>query len=208
MVTSTKPKSATSYKDTAFGIISRSKLVELEKIGVKKAVEYVIALSETKPSITPDVMLSVHREGFAFIFPEWAGKYRTIEVAVGEYTPPPPHAVPELVKNLSDDLEERLKHIPSPKDQGVFLADVISLLAWFQNRFVWIHPFNDYNGRVARLLTNLLALNLGLPVLEIQAETDADRDVYIEAMKQADQQNYAPLEDLIAKALKENLRNI
>jgi len=27
-------------------------------------------------------------------------------------------------------------------------------------------------------------------------------------MKQADQQNYAPLEDLIAKALKENLRNI
>lgn len=116
--------------------------------------------------------------------------------------------MPELVKNLSDDFEERLKHIPSPTDQEAFLAEVISLLAWFQNRFVWIHPFNDYNGRVARLLTNLLALNLGLPVLEIQAETDADRTAYIEAMKQADQQNYTSLEDLIAKALREKLSSI
>jgi Fic family protein len=51
---------------------------------------------------------------------------------------------------------------------------------------VWIHPFKDYNGRVARLLTNLIALNFGLPALEIKAETGADRQKYIEAMQAAD----------------------
>lgn len=90
MKSSTKPKSATSYKDTSFGIIPRDQLVKLEEQGIKKALEYVISLSEKQTSITPKVILDIHREGFAFIFPDWAGKYRTVEVTVGEYIPPLP----------------------------------------------------------------------------------------------------------------------
>lgn len=113
-----------------------------------------------------------------------------------------------MIKNLCDDLEERLKHTPSPKDEEKFLAEIIELLAWFQHRFVWIHPFRDYNGRVARLLTNLLTLNFGLPILEIKAETGADRQRYIKAMKTADENDYSKLERLIANALKESLEKV
>lgn len=208
MSASTKPKSATSYKDTSFGIIPRSKVVELEKEGVKKALEYVIKLSEQKTTITPEVILDIHKEGFAFIFPKWVGKYRTIEVTVGDYTPPFPYQVPEMIKNLTDDLDERLNNLPSVDKQEEFLTEVISLLAWFQNRFVWIHPFNDYNGRVGRLLTNLLALNLGLPLFEITADSEIDRKKYIDAMKLADKQDYSKLEELISKSLQESLVQI
>ncbi len=206
MAKSTKPSSATSYKDTSFGIISRTKLVTLEEEGVKRALTSVLHLAATKQNITPTLILDLHREGFAFIFPQWAGKYRTIEVTVGAYTPPPAHLVPELIKNLCDDLEERLRHIPSADNQDEFLAVVISLLAWFQHRFVWIHPFQDYNGRVGRLLTNLLALRLGLPLFEIKADTKRDRERYITAMKRADKQEYALLEDLLAETLQESLQ--
>ena len=113
-----------------------------------------------------------------------------------------------LVRNLCNDLEERLKHLPTPKKDELFLAEVILLLAWFQHRFVWIHPFKDYNGRIARLLTNLLLLNLGFPILSIKAETGKDRDKYIEAMKAADQNDLSKLENLLAKALEENLRKV
>lgn len=89
MAQTTKPKSlprrqagATSYKDTAFGIIPRSKVVELEKAGVKKALVHIIRLSKDKAKITPQVIRDVHREGFGFIFPDWAGKFRTIDVTV------------------------------------------------------------------------------------------------------------------------------
>lgn len=207
MTKSTKPKSATSYKETAFGVLPRSKVVFLEKEGIKKAQQYILKLSQQKATITSDLIRNLHKEGFEFIFPDWAGKFRTIDVTVGEYEPSHYSKVPALVRSLCDDLEERLKHMPRPENEE-FLARVISLLAWFQHRFVWIHPFNDYNGRVARLLTNLLSLNLGLPILSIKAETGNDRKQYVEAMKAADTFDYSKLEKLIARALKENLQKI
>ena len=88
---STKPKSATSYKETAFGIISRSQLVPLEAQGVKKALEYIIKISDTKPLITPDLIKDIHKVGFGLIFPNWAGRFRLIEVTVGSYNPPQYH---------------------------------------------------------------------------------------------------------------------
>ncbi len=207
MAKSTKPKGATSYKETAFGILPRSKIIPLEAEGIKRALQYIIRLSEEKAKITPTLIQDIHKEGFKFIFPDWAGKFRIVDVTVGEYEPPHYSKIAVLVKNLCDDLEERLKHIPLPKNEEQFLAGVISLLVWFQHRFVWIHPFKDYNGRIARLLTNLLVLNFGLPVLEIKAETGADRQRYTKAMKAADQHDYSKLGKLIANALKESLEN-
>ncbi len=208
MAKTTKPKGATSFKETAFGILPRSKIIPLEAEGTKKALQYVIKLSEKKTKITPGLIEAIHKVGFSFIFPDWAGKFRTVDVTVGEYEPPHFSKVAVLIKNLCDDLEERLKHTPLSKNQEQYLAEVISIMAWFQHQFVWIHPFKDYNGRVARLLTNLLALNFGLPVLEIKAETGADRQKYIKAMQAADQYNYSKLEKLIANALKESLEKI
>lgn len=208
MAKSTKPKSATSYRETALGILPRSKVVILEQEGVKKALQYILKLSEKKTIITPELICDIHREGFGFIFPDWAGKYRRIDVTVGEYEPPHYSRIPELIKNLSDDLGERLKHLPSLENHEQFLAEAIALLAWFQHRFIWIHPFKDYNGRVGRILTVLLSLSLGLPVFEIKAETGKDRDRYIKAMKAADQNDFSRLEKLIANALKENLESI
>lgn len=202
----TKPKGATSYKETAFGILSRSKIIPLEAEGTKKALQYVIRLSEKRVKITPELIQDIHQKGFGFIFPDWAGKFRIVDVTVGEYEPPHYSKIAVLIRNLCDDLEERLKHIPSLEDEERFLAEVISLLAWFQHRFVWVHPFKDYNGRLARLLTNLLVLNFGLPALEIKAETGQDRQKYIKAMKAADQHDFSKLEKLIAKALEENLK--
>jgi len=205
---STKPKSSTSYKETAFGILPRSEIIPLEAEGIKKALQYIIRISEKKTKITPELIQDIHKEAFGFIFLEWAGKFRTIDVTVGEYEPPHYSKIAIMVRNLCDDLEERLKYIPSPKNEEGFLAEVISLLAWFQHHFVWIHPFKDYNGRVTRLLTNLLALNLGLPALEIKAETGQDRQRYIKAMKAADEHNLSKLEKLIANALKESLEKL
>ena len=214
MAKTTKPKgatsyerSSTSYKETAFGILPRSKIVILEQEGIKKALQYILKLSQKKVSINSGLICDIHKVGFGFIFPDWAGKFRTVDVTAGEYEPPHYSKIAVLVKNLCDDLEERLKHIPSPENEERFLAEVISLLAWFQHRFVWIHPFKDYNGRVARLLTNLMALNFRLPVLEIKAERGTDRQRYIKAMKVADKNDYSKLERLIARALKESLEN-
>lgn len=159
MAKSTKPKGATSYEETAFGILPRSKVVQLEKKGIVRTLQYILKLNSKKAKITPKLICDIHKKGFGFIFPDWAGKFRTIDVTVGNFEPPPYNKIPELVRNLCDDLEERLKHIPSTSNEELFLTEAISLLAWFQHHFVWIHPFKDYNGRVARLATNRQSSN-------------------------------------------------
>lgn len=195
---STKPKGATSYKHTVFGIIPRSKLLQLELEGTKKGLEFIA--TNYHQNITPKLILKIHEIAFAWIFPDWAGKYRTIRVEYSGKEAPLPHEITTLVINLCADLAERIKHLD--KDQ---VTKIIELLAWFQHRFVWIHPFQDYNGRLARMLTTYILLQLDLPPSEIKANTKKDRDNYLHAMYAADENDYLKLEKLIKQALDESL---
>jgi len=202
---STKPKGATSYRETAFGVISRQKLLNLELQGTKKGLHLIHKLisENQKLDITPKLILEIHNESFGWIFPEWAGKYRTVQVEFSGKIAPPYHKVPELILETCQDLKERFIHLDSADSN--YLNGVLELLAWFQHRFVFIHPFLDYNGRVARMLTILILLKLNLPPAEIKAETSNDRNKYLEAMYAADEGDYQKLINLIGDALKEYL---
>ena len=208
---STKPKGSTSFRETKFGIIPRSKLVKLEAEGVRRGLKFIEILSKKTLSkkdfsISSELILSIHKKCFGWIFPKWAGKFRKIEVEVSGYQPPDFYKVPVLIKQFCDDLNERLKHIPVKTEVDKYLKEIVSLTAWAQHRFVWIHPFNDYNGRTARLLTNLIFLKLGLPLLEIKVESKKDREHYIKAMQLADKQDYSLLGEIISSALQEALK--
>ncbi|MCK4781596.1 Fic family protein [Candidatus Parcubacteria bacterium] len=203
---STKPKGATSFKETKFGIIPRSKLVKLEADGVGRGLKFIKVQAKQDFLISPELILLIHKKSFAWIFPKWSGKFRKIEVEVSGYQPPDFYKVPVLIKQFCDDLNKRLKHIPPKTTVDKYLEEVVSLTAWAQHRFVWIHPFNDYNGRAARLLTNLIFLKLGLPLLEIKVETRKDRNQYIKAMQLADKHDYLLLEEIISSALQEALK--
>lgn len=202
---STKPKGATTYKETTFGILSHSKLLTLELEGTKKGLEMISRLlsQSGKVEITPQLILNIHKRSFGWIFPSWAGKYRTIRVEFSGKEAVLPHQTPELIANLCSDLKERLNHIEATSED--YIDRIVELLAWFQHRFVWIHPFQDYNGRIARMLTVLILLTLRLPPIEIKAETGRDRKNYLEAMYAADGGDYSKLEKLIGDALSESL---
>lgn len=202
--TSTKPKGATPYKETAFGIIPRSKLLHLELEGTKRGLEHIAKIYHE--DLTPELIRAVHKEAFGWIFPDWAGKFRTVRVEFSGKEPVLPHQVSELINNLCADLKERLKYL-NPKDEN-FIEKAVGLLSWFQHRFVWIHPFQDYNGRIARMLTTVVLLKLGLPPIEIKAETGLDRKRYLDAMYAADERDYNKLENLIGAALSESLAKI
>ena len=207
--TGTKPKGATSYKDTAFGILSRTKLIKLEIEGTKKGLEYLYDLFEEEKvaRITPELITKLHKIAFGWIFPKWAGRYRKVQVTFSGKEALPYYQVQEMTLNLCQNLEERLKHLPKPGEEN-YILKIVSLLAWFQHQFVFIHPFQDYNGRTARMLTILILFILNMPAIELTANTKEDRKRYILAMQQADEGNMDLLEKLIAQALAESLDKI
>lgn len=66
-----------------------------------------------------------------------------------------------------------------------------------------IHPFEDGNGRMARLLANLALVQEGFPSLLIRSETDRGR--YLEALAISDEGDLLPLYDLFVAALRRNV---
>lgn len=202
----TKRKDETSYKETAFGIIPRSKLIPLEIEGIKRAWDFVLQeRKKDKISINPTFIKKLHKVGFAWIFPKMGGEFRQIEVTVSNHTPPKFYLVPQLMLNFCKDLNIRLKHLPTLNEPN-FLDELTELLTRAQHRFLWIHPFQDYNGRIGRLLTNLILLNLDLPPIELKVETKMGRKRYIEALQSADKGNFDKLKQLIKLALSEAAR--
>lgn len=105
------------------------------------------------------------------------------------------------------DLDERLKHLPT-LNQSIFLEKLICFLAWAHHRFLWIHPFADYNGRIVRLLINVILLNLELPPIELKVETKKGRKKYVQALKNADGEDYSKLEKLIKDAIEETIEDL
>lgn len=190
---STKPEDATSYKETAFGIIPRSELVTKESEGIAKGLQYIIEAPKTLP-IDSEFLLTLHRICFGWIFPDWAGKYRHIHVETSSHKFPTFTDVPMLMKNFVDDFNERMKHVYDP----------IELIAWVHHTIVWIHPFNDYNGRTARLFSNYLMLFCDMPIVEIAVENEEMRKKYIEALKAADDNDFGLLQELIRNAFTED----
>ena len=200
-------KGETSYKETAFGILPRSRLIPLEIEGIGRAWNFVLHKVNRRTQITPEFLKEIHRVGFAWILPDVGGRFRKVEVEVSRHHPAVFYRVPQLMKDFCDDLCVRLQHLPAIS-HDLFLVSLIGLLAWAHHRFLWIHPFLDYNGRLARLLNNIILLKLNLPPIELQVETKRKRAAYVKALQEADRGNMKPLEGLVERAIVEAVQEL
>jgi len=106
--------------------------------GDLEAVEYALVTSD----LCLGCIFELHRIVGAYLKEPWVGKFREVQVAIGGYVPPPPHAIPEAM----DLYLQRLPHMNS----------------WeAHNEFEKIHCFRDLNGRVGRLIWLSKAVNEG-----------------------------------------------
>lgn len=83
-----------------------------------------------------------------------------------------------------------------------------SVLLWIaaaHERFMRIQPFASGNGRVGRLVMNLLLRRVGLPPLTIGSR---ERARYVAALRDADARDHVPLATLVARSSLANLRRL
>ena len=85
---------------------------------------------------------------------------------------------------------EALDQICTEYNRVVGNGEVDPLLAIpiFINDFLWIHPFNDGNGRMSRLLTTLLLYRSGFMVgkyVSLEAKIAANKDMYYAALRES-----------------------
>ncbi|MGB2579428.1 Fic family protein [Elusimicrobium simillimum] len=153
------------------GITTAEKPIKdyIEATNHADAFKLVLELASKKEDISENDILKIHKEVLKGINEEYAGRYRTVRVRISGSTVimPNPLKVPDL-------MEKFVKHINS-KDLSV---PEMALDAHF--KFVSIHPFIDGNGRVGRLLMNLILLKGGYWPIIIRPR---DRKQYINSIE-------------------------
>lgn len=76
--------------------------------------------------------------------------------------------------------------------------EVLHALAETHIELVLIHPFREGNGRVARILSTLMALQAGLPLLDFGLIAVGRKEEYFATIQAGLDKNYEPMEKLIS----------
>lgn len=116
-----------------------------EAVGHAHAYDYIHTLSINKPLEEADI-LELHRLFYEKIDSEKAGNYRTMPVFISgsKYAVSPPARIESDMKKFVKWFNDNEHKLPTPE-----------FAALAHQKFVFIHPFIDGNGRVARLILNL-----------------------------------------------------
>lgn len=174
----TRPDRATRFVETTLGVLSYSELAPLLAERVTRLEAAVLAEEFAARRLDESLLTDFHSRLCGDLTPEWAGKWRTAEITVGQLTPPSPHQVPILMRDYVLDLQARW--------DGASADDIeltLEFLAFAEGRFLSIHPFRDFNGRTIRVFLTELLRRLDLPRVELAPESDADRTQYLAALE-------------------------
>lgn len=83
---------------------------------------------------------------------------------------------------------------------------VVEALAAVHTELVLIHPFREGNGRVARLLSILMAIQSGLPPMDFSGIAGRKKKEYIAAIHAGMARNYDPMEKIFKYVIRRTLR--
>lgn len=135
----------------------------------------------------PSIILQLHRDLYKFEGYDIGGKYKTADNVIEEedqqgnkyirFQPMPAWATAEAVEQLCAAFEDAM---------AAGQIDPLILIPMFILDFLCIHPFNDGNGRMSRLLTLLLLYRSGYIVgkyISIEKLIENTKDLYYESLR-------------------------
>ena len=170
------------------GITSSKRTIaeQMMNLDLKAAYEYGIKWIKQHPEITVDSLITLSSKVMEHTGSEYhtivgdfsaaKGELRKVNVKAGidgaSYMPF--QKVPAKLEGFCKDLNQRRKNI-NPKD----IISVYSLSFWAHYELVTIHPWADGNGRMSRLLMNLLQWEFGIVPSKVLKEDKAE---YIQAL--------------------------
>ena len=173
-----------------------SRQVSLREVYEAKNLARVVAYVRNKVNekeLDKEIVLLLHQMLIGGIDDSIAGRFRQQHeyVRVGTHIAPPPEHVERMIEALFDDY--------SSDHQSFF----IDKMAKFHLDFETIHPFNDGNGRIGRVIMNYQLQRIGFPVVIIR---DKEKHAYYQAFNEyRDDKKAKIMEKIIALGLMESL---
>jgi len=180
------------------GITSTEEMDLAEARALERTMDVLVRTYGETHRFTAADLCECHRLWLGDLY-EWAGRYRQVNVSKDGF----PFAAAAQVPALMDEFERGVLRRCTPctfADR----AEVVRALAETHVELVLIHPFRDGNGRLARALMTLMALQAGLPLLDFSVVAGKSKDAYIAAIQAGLEKRYAPMEKLVAEVIEQS----
>lgn len=162
---------------------------EKEILGYRNALN-IVHESYEHIAINPNYILQLHGEMLKYTAFSYGGKFKTTANEIAKtlpdgtkeviFSPLEPYETPDAVASLCEAYKNEL-------NRGI--VDPLILITCFVLDFLCIHPFNDGNGRMSRLLTLLLLYKNGYTVgqyISIEKAIAETKESYYDTLAIAD----------------------
>ena len=176
------------------GITKPEDMDELELDLLTQLYEDVLISNLPDRQLTVADLKTWHRRWLGNVF-EWAGQERAVNMSKGSFMFAAAPQIPRLLAAL--DRECLARWTPCHDMDTNTLVDAI---ATTHVELILIHPFREGNGRLSRMLADVMAVQSGREPLDYSA-WEAHKTDYIGAIQQGLQTNYAPMKYWVAQAL-------
>jgi cell filamentation protein len=130
----------------------------------------------------------------------WAGRYRSVTMSKGGFT----FAAPAFIPRLMDEFERKILSRYTPS-QSFSEKELVGALSIVHVELLLVHPFREGNGRVARLLASLMALQAGLPLLDFRSIKGKIKMEYFGAVQAGLSKDYQPMGKIFSDVIRRTL---
>lgn len=135
-----------------------------------------------------------HRDWLGAVY-AWAGRYRAVNLQKDGFLFAAAHLLPKLMQ----DFEANHLSVFTPC-HGMDVDALTKALAICHTEFIIIHPFREGNGRLSRMLANIMALQAGFPPLDFSWMAE-NRERYFAAIQAGHGGNYEPIRQAFSQVL-------
>lgn len=173
---------------------------EQEIAGYRDALNIIHENFDAIP-ITRNYILQLHKVLYSHMNNPMAGQTKSVQNYISAtdpdghtetlFTPLAPFETPEALDRICDEYNRVI---------GNMEAEPLIVIPIFIHDFLCIHPFNDGNGRMSRLLTTLLLYRNGFYVgkyISLEAKIAQNKDLYYAALHQAQEGWHEGTEDAV-----------
>lgn len=141
-------------------------------------------------NVSPNHILQLHRDLLKPAQIGHAGNFKNVQNYIKEtkpdgtevirFTPLAPFETPEAIENICRSFCETM---------ALEIVDPLILIPAFITDFLCIHPFNDGNGRMSRLMTLLLLYKSGYEVgkfISLEKQIEKTKNTYYDVLQEID----------------------
>lgn len=176
------------------GITNRELIDDFELFLLGDLYEHVLENDFPNRQLTVADIKHWHKIWLGNVY-DWAGLERSVNMGKGDFEFAAAQTIPKLLEEF--EVECLARFTPCG---DLNRNEVVSAIARTHAEFILIHPFREGNGRISRLLADVMAVQAGYQPFDYSVWDD-NKDYYFASIQAAVSGDYSHLERLVGDTL-------